>query len=99
MGLSFQRLGLTLIVGMVWTFCGCESQPAALPVPPPAPPITVDEWRLLDVDEKYAPETFERLQQSDPQLQTAEGWDQFMRDVVVPSRKVDLPENTPPGAM
>ena len=54
-------------------------------------PLTVEEWKLLEVAEKYEPETLERLKMSDPELEEEWNWNRFMRDVVVPERRKDIP--------
>ena len=68
--------------------CGQQSEDS---VATAAQPLTVDEWKLLEVTEKYAPETFDRLKLNDPKLKDERSWDMFMRDVVVPERKKDIP--------
>ena len=54
-------------------------------------PLSVEEWKQMDVSVKYAPETFARLKQSDSRLDEERAWDAFMKDVVVPQRKIDIP--------
>ena len=74
-------LGLTI---------GC-GQPAETSVSKTEQPLTVDEWKSLDVAEKYAPESLDRLKLNDPKLSSERNWDKFMREVVVPERKKDIP--------
>ena len=74
-------LGLTI---------GC-GQPAETSVAKTNQPLTVDEWKSLDVAEKYAPESLDRLKLNDPKLSSERNWDKFMREVVVPERKKDIP--------
>lgn len=73
---------------------GCGS-----PKPPPPPaapqPLTVEEWRDLEISEKYDEGTFERLKLNDPKLKSEEEWNKFMRRVVIPERKADMPGNIP----
>ncbi|MDG1872469.1 MAG: hypothetical protein P8J27_01060 [Mariniblastus sp.] len=54
-------------------------------------PLTIQEWKQLDVAEKYEPETFDRLKLNDPKLSQDKHWDQLMRRVVVPERRKDIP--------
>lgn len=54
-------------------------------------PIDVDGWNELEVSEKYEPETLERLKMHDPDLANERNWDRFMREVVVPQRRKDIP--------
>ena len=63
----------------------------------PPPPLTVEAWKELPIQEKYDAATFERLKDADPKLKSPREWDKFMRGVVVPERKVDIPD-TPSGA-
>lgn len=68
---------------------GCGS---ADPVPTgPPPPLTVEAWKILPVEEKYDPGTFERLKDGDPKLHSPQAWNRFMAEVVVPERKKDIP--------
>lgn len=54
-------------------------------------PLTVEEWRHLSVAEKYEPETLEQLRMNDPDFLNEGSWNRFMRDVVVPERRKDIP--------
>jgi hypothetical protein len=72
----------TMLMGAI----GCG--PAAIESPPP---LTIAEWKALPVARKYDAESFERLKQGEPSLAIAEKWLEFHRNVVVPSRKRDLP--------
>ena len=67
---------------------GCGSNLSA--TKPPAP-LSVADWKSMPTDQKYTPETLERLKEGDPKLQTAEGWEAFQKTVVVPARKKDFP--------
>jgi hypothetical protein len=83
----------------VWISSGCAALALALTgcgsasknVPPPTTPLTVAQWQTLDVEQKYAPETFDRLKQGDPKLQDPREWDNFFASVIVPNRKKDIP--------
>ena len=50
------------------------------------------EWKQLPVEEKYQPESFERLKLNDPELRSDRAWHQFMLKLVVPEHKKDIPE-------
>ena len=54
-------------------------------------PLTIEEWKELDVLVKYELKTFERLKAGNPKLKKKKVWDQFMFQVVVPERKKDIP--------
>lgn len=68
--------------------CG-SSQPSRSG--PDAVPLTAKDWKSLPADQKYSPETLERLKAGDPSLETAEGWDDFQKKVIIPARKKDFP--------
>ena len=51
----------------------------------------VIDWKKLEVVEKYEPETLDRLKLNDPMLDKERHWNKFMRDVVVPDRRKDIP--------
>lgn len=74
----------------ICTAHGCGNEPAA--VTGPLPPLTVEEWKLLPIEEKYDAGTFERLKDGDPDLKSPKAWDKFMREVIVPERKTDIPQ-------
>jgi hypothetical protein len=81
-----------ILIGLMF---GCGS-PAAPPPPPSAPePLTVEEWRDLEISEKYDEGTFERLKLTNPKLKSEREWDLFMKKVVIPERKIDMPGNIP----
>ena len=73
-----------LVVGLAG--CGNPGGPAARPAP-----LTVADWKAMPTDQKYTPETLERLKEGDPNLRTAEGWEKFQKTVVAPARKKDFP--------
>ncbi len=54
-------------------------------------PLSVEEWKVLPISEKYDEMSFTRLKQNRKELQTRAGWDKFMKEVVVPERKKDIP--------
>lgn len=54
-------------------------------------PLSVQQWKTLDVGVKYELETLERLRQSDPKLKSERSWARFMKKVVVPQRRTDIP--------
>lgn len=53
--------------------------------------LTVEQWKTLPIELKYDEATFERLRAQDPTLQTDRGWDRFMKEVIVPERRKDIP--------
>ena len=90
------RVYLLATVLICVTTLGCgESKPK--PLPGPAPPLTVADWKVLPVEEKYDEATFERLRKQDPKLNTPREWDRFMMEVVMPERRQDIPQEAPGG--
>jgi hypothetical protein len=79
----FALLFLCLCVG-----CDDSSPPT---LPSPLPPLTVEEWKTLPVEEKYDEGTFDRLREQDPKLKGDREWARFMKEVVVLERKIDIP--------
>lgn len=77
---------LILTIALALTGCGKKSSKTEA-----SAPLTVAEWKCMPVDQKYLPETLERLKAGDPNLNTPEGWEEFQRTVVAPSRKQDFP--------
>lgn len=53
--------------------------------------LSVEEWKTLEIFEKYEPETFDRLKLYKPELADEENWEDFMRTVIVPERRKDIP--------
>jgi hypothetical protein len=71
---------------------GCGRGEPHPPQPPAVlPPLTVAEWKSLPLEEKYDDATFERLREADKSLRSDRAWQKFMKDVVVPERKMDIP--------
>jgi hypothetical protein len=70
---------------------GCGGHAASKGEPPPTTPLSVAEWQTLGVEQKYAPETFERLKKGNPKLQDEREWSKFEKAVIVPHRKKEIP--------
>ncbi len=79
---------MLLTISAVWV--GCSRPPEVVDTSLKDKPLTVEEWKQLDVDVKYEFETFERLKIAEPDLNDEEKWDEFMREVIVPARKKDI---------
>lgn len=47
---------------------------------------------MLPIEEKYDAATFERLKDATPDPESPKAWDRFMREVIVPERKRDIPQ-------
>lgn len=77
------------ILALFLVIAGCGK--AKVEVATEEQPLSVDEWKLLEVGEKYQPETLERLKVGDEELESERNWNRFMRDVVVPERRMDIP--------
>ncbi|VTR93620.1 Uncharacterized protein OS=Planctomyces maris DSM 8797 GN=PM8797T_00884 PE=4 SV=1 [Gemmata massiliana] len=84
------RVGSALLIALVLgSAIGCGS-PSSGSAPKPAA-LTVNDWKAMPPDQKYTPETLERLKSGDPSLETAEGWEAFQKNVVIPARRKDFP--------
>ena len=81
---------LALAIGCGLTGCSDAPQQTVIDLPP-VQPLTVDEWKTMPVDTKYENDTFERLKLNDPKLNDEAAWNAFMRSVIVPERKQDIP--------
>lgn len=80
-----------VILVIVCGALGCGSgERKPIEIPPPTS-LTLEEWKTLPVEEKYAPETFERLKLNDPAIRSDKGWDAFFKTVIMPQRLKDLP--------
>lgn len=81
---------------LVWlalgAFAGCG--PSASPPPPEEVPLTVEQWKAMPPDQKYQIETFERLKAGNPKFQNQKEWDKFTREVILPAKKKDVPNDT-----
>lgn len=47
-------------------------------------PLSVEEWRGMQGELKYAPTTLERLKKHDRSLRTRAGWNKFVEEVLRP---------------
>lgn len=79
---------LFLIAALVLPGCGESNSEETVDT---TGPLTVEEWKALPTSLKYDERSFDRLKENDKELQTKQGWDKFMREVVVPERKKDIP--------
>ena len=81
----------TWIIGLLWLIllvgCGQPGQEVTFD----SHPLTIEEWNQLQVEEKYELATLERLRANDSKLKSEHNWGVFMRKVVVPQRKLDIP--------
>ncbi|MEL7496547.1 MAG: hypothetical protein AAFN77_02990 [Planctomycetota bacterium] len=78
------------IIVLLCLFAGCSNNSESA-VASKDEPISVEAWKELEVAEKYEPETLDRLKLNDPKLKNERNWNRFMRDVVVPERRIDIP--------
>jgi hypothetical protein len=83
------RLLKPVFVMMVLFAGGCGS--TQVQAPPETGPLTVETWKVLPASEKYDESSFQRLRESDPKLKPDRAWTKFMKDVVIPERKIDIP--------
>lgn len=86
---------ILLLWPVVLTGCGGSDSSVQVGVPsdiPPAAPLSLEEWNAItDVNEKYDIATLDRLRSSDPRLESKKGWNQFMKEVVGPKMKAEMP--------
>ncbi|MEX0793799.1 MAG: hypothetical protein WD045_11730 [Pirellulaceae bacterium] len=75
---------------------GCGPGREESKLPPDSVPLTLEIWETLPGHEKYDGMTMERLRDSDPSLKSDAAWKKFMREVVAPQMKKDVPPYTPP---
>lgn len=87
------RSRLLVVAAVVAGLTGCGTPGGSAGTKPT--PLTVADWKAMPTDQKYTPETLERLKEGDPELQTAEGWEKFQKTVVIPARKKDFPNGKP----
>jgi len=80
----------TVMLILICILAGCSSEPDSN-VALNDQPISIEAWQELEVAEKYAPETLDRLKLNDPRLENERNWNRFMRSVVVPARRKDIP--------
>lgn len=85
-----KRFFLLACIGCV-LIAGCNSGSDTSNLVQNNEPLSVEEWKMIEGDLKYAPETLDRLKASDPKLNQDKNWERFMRDVVVPERRKDIP--------
>lgn len=78
----------TILVTLFFVGCGKGEQELG-PVIPEA--LTVDTWKGLESAVKYDGATLDRLRESNPEFAKEKDWDKFMREVFVPERNKDLP--------
>ncbi len=84
---SVRLLSLWIIVIAL----GCDGEPKPPQPLVKPPPLTVQEWKALPVEEKYDEATFQRLREADKNLHSDRVWQKFMKDVILPERKIDIP--------
>jgi len=85
LNLSFRlRFALVFVVAT-----GCSGN-----VPPPpvsdSGPLTVEEWRQINPNERYDAIYIERLRQSDPKLRTKKGWREFVNTEAERNKKMEM---------
>jgi hypothetical protein len=84
--MGFLRWSL-LVSAFVLVGCGGQQ-----PTPPPEEiPLTVEEWKKLPTQAKFEIETFERLKRGDPKLMDQRTWDKLYREVILPSKRKEMP--------
>lgn len=82
---------LSLLV-LLSTVAGCGSPEREIVTSEPLTPLTRAEWHAMeDLNLKYDPLSFERMQLGDPALRTDAAWNRFFREVVIPEQKQDFP--------
>jgi len=79
-----------LLLAFAAVGCGGSSRPEPS-IPAPMPTLTIEQWKEMPPEEKYDEATFDRLREADPKLKKRREWDKFMKTVVIPERKIDIP--------
>ena len=87
-GLTIRMMMLTLAMAAI---LGCRDETAEPAAPATLPTLSIEEWKKLPVEEKYDGGTFERLRDADKSLRPDRAWQKFMKEVVIPERKIDIP--------
>lgn len=88
--LKVKEMKRVLFVVLFCVFAGCSGDPES-PLASTDGPISVEAWKQFEVVDKYAPETLDRLRLNNSKLRNERNWNRFMRDVVVPERRKDIP--------
>lgn len=64
-------------------------KPSTIPEPPP---LSVEQWKAMtNPNKKYDIDMLERLRNSDPSLKSKKAWKKFMKEVVGPGMKKEMP--------
>ena len=85
-----------LTIPLLLALAGCAGE-SPMPSLPPAPTaLTLDEWKTLEIQEKYDEATFERLRMQDPKLKNDRHWRAYFKQHILPERDKDIPGR--PGA-
>lgn len=71
---------------------GCSANPAT---DLSNEPLALEEWRVMPSEAKFQAATMERLKLGNPKLQDDREWERFLRTVVIPARKKELPRGMP----
>ncbi len=80
---------LPLLIVSLGVGCGAASPPPTQPST--LPPLTMETWKSMPIEDKYDQGTFDRLREQDPKLKSDREWARFMKEVIVPERKIDIP--------
>lgn len=80
---------LVTLAGL-WFAIGCAGN-VTPPQPSSQPPLTIEQWKNLPVEEKYDEAILQSLRDAAPNLRADRNWQRFLREVVLPERKRDIP--------
>lgn len=84
-------ISLAFAVLAIAAFAGCGGEPKPAPLAPPTA-LTLEEWKAMtDIPDKYDGATLDRLRMGNPKLQSERAWDAYIKQVIVPERKKDIP--------
>ena len=85
-------LSYWLICMVLLSVLACsEQKPTASEVTNSDSSLTIEQWKSLPPSEKYDGAALKRLRKHDDKLKSERAWQKFMKKVVGPEMRVDMP--------
>ncbi|MCE9562457.1 MAG: hypothetical protein K8U57_10435 [Planctomycetes bacterium] len=78
-------------VTAVAMLAGCGGDKPTGLDPAATAPLTIEQWKALPAEAKYQVPNLERLKDGDPKFKDEREWEKFLRTVVNPGKKKELP--------